>query len=97
MIGIMLLAVVATEGDGLIADDPGGAIGRRRVQATGIEVRLGVGHEEGAGSMKDIESLEVQIPAVHHVNGAGFGDQQSLPPRRRGSRTLTSCNFPSET
>ena len=76
MIGIMLLAVVAIEGDGLVADDPGGALGRCRVKATGSEVRLGAGHEEGASLIQDVEPLEVQIPAVHHVNGAGFGDQQ---------------------
>src|SRR5207245_3497857 len=51
LIGIMLLAVVAVESDGLVADDPGGAIGRRRVEATGVEIRFGAGHEEGAGLM----------------------------------------------
>jgi len=30
MVGIMLLAEIPIEGDGLVADDPGGAIGRPR-------------------------------------------------------------------
>jgi len=34
-----------------------------------------MGHEEGAGLMQDMEPL-VQIPAVHHANSAGFGDEQ---------------------
>ena len=68
MIGVMLLAVVTIEGDGLVADDPGRTIGRRRVKATRIEIRLGAGHEEGAGLMQDMEPFEVQIPAVHHVD-----------------------------
>ena len=85
----MLSAVVAVEGDGLITDDPAGAIGRPRVQATGSEIGFGTGHKEGAGLVQDVEALKVQIPTVHHVDRAGFGDEQ-IP------RTLTSCNFPSE-
>jgi hypothetical protein len=76
MVGIMLLAVVPVEGDGLVADDPGGAIGRRRVEPTGVEIRLGARHEEGAGLVQDVEPLKIEIPTVHHVNGTGFGDQQ---------------------
>jgi len=76
MVGIMLLAVVPVEGDGLVADDPGGAIGRRRIEPAGVEIRLGAGHEEGAGLVQNVEPLEVQISTVHHVNGTGFGDQQ---------------------
>src|ERR1700737_2685096 len=76
MVGIMLLAVVPVEGDGLVADDPGGAIGRRRVEPTSVEIRLGAGHEEGAGLVQDVEPLKVQIPTVHHVNGTGFGARQ---------------------
>src|SRR5437870_12827299 len=72
----MPLAVAATEGDGLVADDPGGSVGRRRVDATGVEIRLLAGHEEGAGSMQDVEPLELWIPTVHHGNGTGFGDRQ---------------------
>ena len=76
MIGIMLLAVVPVEGDGLVANDPGGAIDRRRVDAPGIEIRLRAGHEEGTGLMQEVEPPEVEIPAVHHVDGTGLGDQQ---------------------
>src|SRR5207244_11113957 len=64
LIGIMLLAVVAVESDGLVADDPGGAIGRRRVEATGVEIRFGAGHEEGAGLMQDVEPLELSAESV---------------------------------
>src|SRR6202007_416057 len=49
MVGIMLLAVVPVEGDGLVADAPGGAIGGRRVKPVGIEVRLGASQKEGTG------------------------------------------------
>src|SRR5438270_4301382 len=76
MIGIMLLAIVPIEGDGRVADDPGGATVRRRVDATGIEIGLRAGREEGAGLMQHVEPLEVEIAAVHHVNGTGFGEQQ---------------------
>ena len=61
MIGIMLSAVVAVEGDGLITDDPAGAIGRRRVQATGIEIGFGTGHKKGAGLVQRVEPLDLSL------------------------------------
>ena len=76
MIGIVLPAVVAIEGDGLVADDPGSAVGRGRIDAMGAEIRLGAGNEEGSGLMQDVEPLEIQIPAVHHADRARFRDQQ---------------------
>src|ERR1700746_1997398 len=33
-------------------------------------------HEEGTGLMQEVEPLEVEISAVHHVDGTGLGDQQ---------------------
>src|SRR5215472_16839160 len=76
MIGIKPLAVVAVESDRLVADDPGGAIARCRVDATSVEVRLGTGHKKGAGLMQDVEPREIEIPTVHDVDGTGFRDEQ---------------------
>ena len=75
MIGVMPVAVVAIEGDGLVADDPGAAIDRSRIEAMGVEIRLGAGYKEGASLMQDVQSREIQIPAIHHVNRTGFRDQ----------------------
>src|SRR5437899_7773629 len=72
----MPLAVVAIESDGLVADDPGAAIDGSRIDAMGVEIRLGAGYKEGACLMQDVEPLEIQIPAIHHVNRTGFRDQQ---------------------
>ena len=41
-----------------------------------IEVRLCPGNEKGAGLMQDVKARELDIAAIHDVDGACFGDQQ---------------------
>ena len=44
-----------------------------RVAAAEIEIAFGTGNEERFCLMQDVESLEVEIAAVHDVVGAGHG------------------------
>ena len=47
--GVILTGVEAVQGDGLVANDAGRAIRRRRIDAMSIDVRLGTRDEEGPG------------------------------------------------
>ena len=70
-----LALVEADEGDGLVADQPGRAIDWMRVAALGLEVRLAAGHEEAAGLVEAVETLEVEEAAIHDVERAGLGQE----------------------
>jgi hypothetical protein len=74
--GVMLAGVVTVERDGLIADDPRRPVCRRRIDAMGIHVRFGAGDEESAGEMQSMEAGEIDVAAIHDVDGARFREQQ---------------------
>ncbi len=59
----------------LVGNDAGRPIGRRGVDAVGIQIRLGAGNEEGASLMQDIKAHEVDVAAIHDIDGARFGKQ----------------------
>jgi len=56
--------VEASKDDTLVTDQPRRAIGRMRVAALDLEVRLAAGHEESAGFVKAIEALEVEETTI---------------------------------
>ena len=76
MFRVTVAAVKAVERDGLIAEHTGIALGRRRVEPSGIEIRLCPDDEEGSRLVQGIEALEVGVPPVHHIEGSGLGDQK---------------------
>ena len=76
MFRVTVAGVKAVERDGLIAEHIGIALGRRRVEPSGIEIRLRLDDEKRACLVQGIEASEVGVPPVHHVEGAGFGDQE---------------------
>ena len=65
----------AGERDGLVADEAGASVDRMRVSALGLEVSLGADDEEAAGLMKATEPIEVDVSAIHDVDGTGLGHQ----------------------
>src|ERR1019366_4493871 len=67
MFGVILCRVVAIEHYALITDHASGSIGRRRVDASRVHRRLGAGHEEGAGLMHCVQTLEVDIAREHQT------------------------------
>ena len=69
-LGIALLGVEHREFDQLIADQPGAAIHGLGEHALELGVGLGASDEEAAGLMRGVEPLEVEVAAVHHVEGA---------------------------
>src|ERR1700693_6252132 len=56
---IVLAGGLAIQRDGLVCNDAGRAIGWRRVDAVGIQVRLGAGDEEGASLIQDVKAREI--------------------------------------
>ena len=63
--GVILTGVEAVQGDGLVANDAGRAIRRRRIDAMSIDVRLGPRDEEGPGLEQDTKAL--QSPTVFAI------------------------------
>src|SRR5580658_888135 len=74
--GVVLGGIEAVESNGLVADESGVAIYRRRVHAPCIQVSLGARDEETSRLIQRIEPLEVQVTPIHDVEGAGLDKQQ---------------------
>ena len=70
--GSDLFATMAPQGDGLVANDAGRAIRRRRKDALSIDVRLGTRDEEGPGLVQHIKAGKVDVATIHDVDGSGF-------------------------
>jgi len=73
--GVEMAGEVAVGGDGLVGDDAVGSIGSGWIEAPGIEIGFGAGDEEGASLIERVEPFEVEISAVHDIDGAGLDDQ----------------------
>src|SRR5664280_155380 len=73
---IVLAGGVAIQSDDLVGNDAGLPIDRRGVDAVGIQVRFGASDEEGTSLMQYIKAYEVDVAAIHDVDGARFGEQQ---------------------
>ncbi len=70
---VISLRVVPVPSDCPIRDGAGRAIGRGGINPVRIDVGFGARHEEGAGLMQTMQAGEVDIPAIHDINGARFG------------------------
>jgi hypothetical protein len=63
------------EHDGLVADQAGAFVDFAGVAALNFEIGLGTRDEETAGTAQSKKALEIDIAAIHHVEGARFGNQ----------------------
>src|ERR1017187_5158773 len=70
-----VVRIESSEDDALVADQAGLAINRTRVAALHLEVRLTAGHEEAAGLVKTMETLEGKEATIHDVESPGLGQQ----------------------
>jgi len=75
VLGILLGRVVAVEHHALVADDARGAIDGFRVHTPCVHAHLGAGDEERAGLMHRVQTLEVDVATIHHVEGPSFHGQ----------------------
>ena len=76
MFGVGPPSMVAVQGDGLIADDAGRSLRCCLVNTVVDHVRFGPRDEKGPRLMQSMKPLEVNIAAIHHVNGASFRYEQ---------------------
>src|SRR5208283_3850528 len=74
-VGIELGRIKTFQANGLIATQAAALVDRIRTQAVEAEVFAGADDEEGQGLVQNMQPLEIQIGAVHDVDGTGF-DQQ---------------------
>ena len=74
-IGISVLGDRPGRYHGLVKAQAGGFVHGPGVAAGATEVFLGAGDKEGAGLMEAMESGEVEIAAIHDIEGTGFPDQ----------------------
>ena len=70
-----LARIEAGQENRLIADEAGRTIDRARIAAAGLEVGLGARDEEASGIIEARQTLEVEIAAIHDIEGAGFGQE----------------------
>lgn len=61
--------------DGLVGDHAAGPVGGRGIDPMRTQIGFGARDEEGASLVRRMEAGEVDIPAIHHADGAGFGAQ----------------------
>jgi hypothetical protein len=76
MLRVMRFGVEAVQSDRLIADHSSAALGGRRVEPPSVQVGFCPDDEEGARLIEDIEALEIEIAAIHDIEGAGLGQEQ---------------------
>ena len=67
---------VAVQHHALVADHPAGTIGWRRGQASGVHGGLSSCDKERAGLMQGLKALEIQVAAIHHVEGSSLEAKQ---------------------
>ena len=72
---VILGSVKVVQHHGLIADQSRAALDWPGYNAPDIRIALGSSDEEPTALMQGVESSEIQISPVHHIEGAGFGDQ----------------------
>ena len=70
--GIIVLSQPARRDDRLVKAQAGGFVHGTGVAADEAEVFLGARNEEGGTLMQAVQSGEVEIPAIHDVERAGF-------------------------
>jgi len=73
--GIIPGGVKIVQHHALIADQSGAAIDWPGSNALDVRVALGSSDEESAALTQCVESGEIQIAPVHHIEGADLGDQ----------------------
>ena len=75
-VGIVFGGIEAGEDDGLVTRKAGGFIDGVGIQAAIAPVGLGPDDEECGGLVEGVEAVEVEVAAVHDIEGAGFGQEQ---------------------
>ena len=76
MFGIVFGHVKPVQGDRLIADYARGPVRCTGIHAPGIHAALGARDEESTGLMQLVPTVEIDLAAIHHIEGAGLDGEQ---------------------
>ncbi len=76
LIGIILRAGRGAQNAALVRHQSAHPVIGMGVDAAELGVRLGAQHKVAAHAVEQMQPLEIQIGAVHHIDGAGFRHQQ---------------------
>jgi hypothetical protein len=90
---VVLAGAGVVQCDGLIRDHAPAPVGGRGINPMGIQIGLGTRDEEGTTLVQRMQAGEVDIPAIHDVNGAGFGDQHIKSMNIRPSNELPKSHM----
>ena len=71
-VGVVFARGSRGQHDRVIGAQPGGGLNGVRVAAAKENAALGARDEEGAAAVEDVETLEVDVGAIHYVEGAGL-------------------------
>jgi hypothetical protein len=74
-IGVEFRCLGAAEDDRLIAAHSGRLVHAPGRSSAEVEVALGTGHEECQAQLQAMESTEIEIRSVHHIESTGFDRQ----------------------
>lgn len=72
-------AARTAQGDNLVATHAAGCVDGQGVEAAELLVFPRANHEEGSGLVDAVESFEIEITAIHDIEGAGFENQMVDP------------------
>ena len=72
---VMLRGIETGQHDGLIASESRLFLNGMGIKTATLEIRLGTYHEECSVLMELMESLEIEVPSIHNVEGPWFRDQ----------------------
>ena len=76
ILGVMTMTVITVQRNALVANNAGGPVDGRPIDAPCIEIRFGTGYKETASSMQCIEAGEVQVCPIHDVECSRFWNKE---------------------
>jgi len=75
LVGVILAGLNSGENDRLVAGQVHGFIDGSRIDATGLEVRLGADDKKGPAQMKGKKPREVEVAPVENIEATGLGNE----------------------
>ena len=74
-VGVMLGGSLRRENHRVIRDHSGAKVGRTRVAPPQLHSFFDAPDKERAGSLEEVQPLEIHISPIHHIEGAGLGHE----------------------
>jgi len=72
---VVSLRIMPFEDNNLVALNPCSSVHRPRIEAPSAEIGFGPSNEEGAGLMNSVKAAEIEVTAIHDIDGPDSDDQ----------------------